>query len=644
MFLFRYQLSIISLIPSRKSLPTSFVSSRNLFTNYKHFRLLQLRLLQLRSSSTLPPFDDMDLKLKLKDMSSADKDEYIINQASNIRELEQKLKDATVRRKVLKTPTYTCQHPVGLKESVDATVEMIMRELPNEDPLDGSVPKMPIIFSRSERGGKTSTLLAVFDRLQGAQLGVDRVRVMLISFKGSDGFVRREGETQKQAILRVIAQQLVEGTEDELDRLLVDEYALDKYIGERPFVLLVDHIDVISPYEPLNNEAAYTLRTMFVRKNRHLVMSTLIPMGIETCAWNIRSYNSIPLPLSTNLMELRAMSSECSTLTPLEVAMHSGISSLIYSVKAQGFDCDKQYRDSGISSAMSALSDGDAMYISSDIIKDFLTGEAPLEAPYGIQPYVCQIHRQAYHFAFSTAEKVYIWPLCYMQRILADLRVGEPSRDGHLALQALIERLTKRTSTGQRGKEWELVLQIGILLNCIGATISGGVSYPLAYPYFNKLHVSGSPKPRYLELPPDIATLDGAWSYLSDKLSKNREAMFTLVVPTHVDFPMYDMLLVYTRGFTTPLAPKWGPSTDGGKLSGYNVFVAGIQARARPGGSSQPIPAFVNSGSYIAYGHSHDKASVTPPSPGWVCLSEEEVRRLLGFSLAPLRYIDWTDV
>ena len=638
MFLFRFQLSIISLIPLHKSLPISFVSSRNLFTNYKHFRLLQLR-----SSSTSLPFDDIDIKLKLKDMSSDDKDECIINQASNIRELEQKLKDATVRRKVLKTPTYTCQHPVGLKESVDTTVEMIIRQLPVVDPLDGSVPKKPIIFSRSERGGKTSTLMAVFHRLQGAQLGADCVRVMMISFKASSGFTRREGETQKQAILRVIAQQLVEGTKDELDRLVVDAYALDKYIGEKPFVLLVDHINVISPYEPLNNEAAYTLRTMFVRKNRHLVMSTLIPMGIETCAWNIRSYNSIPLPLSTNLMELRAMSSECSTLTPLEVAMHSGISSLIYSVKAQGFDCDKHYRDSGISSAMSQLTSEDAMYLYSDLIEDFATGEAPLEAPYGPQPYL-QIHRQAYHFAFSTFDKMYIWPLCYMQRILADMRVEGPIRHAHLALLSLIERLTKLATYSESGDLWELVLQIGILLNCIGGTISSGVSYPLSYPYFDKLHVSGSPEPRYMELPPDIVTLDGAWSYLSDNLSKNREAMFTLVVPTHADFPMYDMFLVYTRGFTTPVAPKWGPSTDGGKLSGYNVFVAGIQARARPGGLSQPIPAFINSGSYIAYGHSHDKASVTPPLPGWVCLSEDEVRqRLLGYSLAPLRYIDWSE-
>ena len=465
---------------------------------------------------------------------------------------------------------------------------------------------------------------------------------MLISFKSSSGFIRREGETQKQAILRVIAQQLVEGTEDELDRLVVDEYALDKYIGERPFVLLVDQIDALSPSEPLNVEAAYTLRALFVQENRHLLMSTLIPMGIESVArWNVRGYKSIPLPLSNSLKELRAMSTECSTLTPLEVAMHGGIPSLLYSVKVQGSDSDKHYRDRGISSAMSALSDVDAMYISSDIVEDFITGEAPLDAPYGPQPYP-QIHRQAYHFAFSTSKSMYIWPLCYMQRILADMRVDEPSRDDHLALLSTLDRLTKRASAGQRGKEWELVLQIGILLNCIGAMISRGISYPLSYPRF-QIMISDTPEPRYLELPPDIATLDGAWSYLSDKLSRNREAMFTLVVPTHADFPMYDLLLVYTPGFTTPLAPKWGPSTDRGKLSGYNVFVAGIQARARPGGLSQPIPAFLNSGSYIAYGHSADKASVRPPSPGWVCLSEEEVQRLLGFSLAPLRYIDWSE-
>ena len=366
-------------------------------------------------------------------------------------------------------------------------------------------------------------------------------------------------------------------------------------------------------------------------------------MGIESVArWNVRGYKSIPLPLITNLKELTAMSTECSTLTPLDVAMHSGIPSLIYSVKAQGFDCDKHYRDSGIGRSMSQLTSEDAMYLYSDLIKDFITGDAALDAPYGPPPYL-QIHRQAYHFAFSTAKRLCIWPLCYMQRILADMRVDEPSRDGHLALLSLIERLTKLDTFGQRGKEWELVLQIGILLNCIGAMISGGgLWYPLSRPPYSLVPWT-SPLPRYLELPPDIATLDGAWSYISEKLSRNRELTITLVVPTHADFPMYDLLLEYTPA-TDPSAPKWGPSTDGGKLSGYNVFVAGIQARARPGGSSQPIPAFVNSGSYIAYGHSHDKASVTPPSPGWVCLSEDEVQRLLGNSLAPLRHMDWTDV
>ena len=329
------------------------------------------------------------------------------------------------------------------------------------------------------------------------------------------------------------------------------------------------------------------------------------------------------------------MSSECSTLTPLEVAMHSGISSLIYSVQAQGFDCDKQYRDSGISSAMSQLTSEDAMYLYSDLIEDFVTGYAPLDAPPSAEGLNSNIHRQAYRFAFSTSKLpvMLIWPLCYMQRILADMRVRGPTRSAHLTLLSLIERLTKQGTTGQRGKEWDLVLQIGILLNCIGARISRGTSYPLSYPRF-QIMISDTPEPRYLELPPDIATLDGAWSYISDKLSRSRNATFILVVPTHADFPMYDMFLVHT--------PR---TANGQALDTAEVRVAGIQARARPKGFSQPLPAFINSGSYIAYGHSHDNASVTPPSPDWLCLSEDEVRQqLLGFSLAPLRYIDWTDV
>ena len=56
----------------------------------------------------------------------------------------------------------------------------------------------------------------------------------------------------------------------------------------------------------------------------------------------------------------------------------------------------------------------------------------------------------------------------------------------------------------------------------------------------------------------------------------------------------------------------------------------------------QPIPAFVNSGSYLAHCHTVKRARGSSSSTDWVDLSEEQVEGLLGFSLKIVASIDWT--
>ena len=714
MFIFRYQLGIISLIPMCKSLQTPTFTSRSLFIEHKPFRLLQLR-----SSLTSSPFDDTDIKLKLKDMSSDDKDECIINQASNIRELQQKLKDATVnstQRKVVKskvisidkqritfevksdddklvrvpynkpfvkliencqnihksTAPYVCQHLIGFEDSIKSAVEIVMKELPLDDLLNSSFPKKPLVISRLGRGGKTTALMALFDRLQGAQLGADRVKVMLISFRIAPFyFYLREEETQAQAILRVIAHQLVEGTDDELDHLLVDEYALDDYIGETPFVLLINQINLLSRGQPLDDEAADLLRRMFLRKNRYLVMTTLIPMDVDDMH-NKRGYYRIPVPISMNLTELRAMSNECANVTALDVAFYGGIPPLIYCVKMFQLCYEDRYRYGGTPRAMTNLRDrcyygtegsiedstGElskkfALLLYSRLIGEFVTG-SPCWASVSVLTPDAELHRMFYQFSYMTASGQLIWPLCYMRCILEEMWVDQYNsfREAHWALLSLLERLAKQVTAGQsdkKGKGWELVLQIGILLNCIDCYLNQRVEYPLseASRPFSLVPAGTRSEVGYLELSPNIKTADGAWAYILEKLEEYDEPTIILVVPMHAAFPMYDMFLVYTPGTTAAAAASEpGPVADGQALDTLYVRVAGIQTTKRRKGMKQPIPgipAFVNSGSYLAHGHSGKRARGTsPPPPGWMSLSEVEVQRLLGFSLAPLASIDWT--
>ena len=680
MIIYRYQLGIISLIPLCESLQTLLFTSRSLVISNKPFRLVQLR-----SSS---PFDDMDIKLKLKDMSSDEKDEYIINQASKMKELEETLKSSTMnttRPKVVKSievksnddklvrvpynkpfietlehlkytrlsPSHTCQYPVGFEDSIESAVEIVLKELPLDDTESGSDPKRPLVISRPERGGKTTALMALCDRLQGAQLGADRVRVMLISFKSSEGFKRRDGETQKQAILRGISQQLVEGTKDELHRLLVDEYALDDYIGAKPFVLLVDQINMILFGQLLDDEAAGLLRRMFLRKNRYLVMSTLIPMGIDDMySDNKRGYYRIPVPISINLIELKVMSSNCSNLTSLDVAFYGGIPSLIYSVKAQGFSYKDRFHDRNIKRYMSILNNihyygtegstdnstgevSELMLLYSRLINEFITGVPYCASVSGLTPLI-ELHRKFYQFSYMTASGQLIWPLCYMKCILEVLWIVQSISEAHMSLLSLLNRLSEQVASNKsdkKGRGWKLVLQIGILLNCINCYLNQRVAYPLseASRPFSLVPQGTKAAAGYIKLPPDVGTAGDAWAYILEKLKDYRGPTIVLVEPAPLVFPLYDMFLIYTPGTAYRQA-----------LDTASVRVAGIQAKARPVGMDQPIPAFVNCGSYLAHCHTVKRARGPSTSPEWVDLSEEQVERLLGFSLKIVASIDWT--
>ncbi len=95
----------------------------------------------------------------------------------------------------------------------------------------------PLVLMRFARGGKTVSLSKIFDKLKE----VPNVHPILISFNGSGPipFKRRNGETQAQAILRLIAMELGEYTPEQSRNLVVDRKALDQHLGEN-VVLLID--------------------------------------------------------------------------------------------------------------------------------------------------------------------------------------------------------------------------------------------------------------------------------------------------------------------------------------------------------------------------------------------------------------------
>ena len=540
------------------------------------------------------------------------------------------------------TGSLACKHLVGIVPFVSVAANIILRELPLDDPDDGSYRKKPIVLSGLSRGGKTTGLQKLFDRLHGAQLGEDRIRAMIVSFNPSSYFLRRDGETQKQAIQRVIAQQLVEGTDSELDRLDVDEDELDRYIGKKPFLLLIDEINALSASQPLDPYTSRFLRKLFLRENRHLVMTTHVPLDLDLVnQMSMRGHYSVPLPTSTDVDELRAMSDECSALTPLEVARYGGMPSLIYVVKAHSMNLRDLYDKARIGGSIEDLSDHERAVLYTMLIDEFVVGNYPTIGFDAKTEPVEGIRRALYPFSSSTASGKLVWPLCYMEYIIADMIVTEPLREAHQALANILERSSQVSTTGDSVSVtgWELILQIGILLQCIHVYLNPHRSSYLSLDPFSLIPRRIRAEVRYLTIPAHIETLDDAWSHISGVIQGYRNPSVILAVPDLLSFPMYDMFLIYTPGTAAAsTAPKRKPS--GRVLSTEGVRVAGIQANASRGLNHTP-PAFVNSGSYIVHGGPVDDAHSSTP-PGWVCMSKVEVQQLLGYSLANLASIDWT--
>ena len=102
----------------------------------------------------------------------------------------------------------------------------------------------------------------------------------MISFGRDTGYELRIGETEEQAVLRLIAAQLVpEGTiKNELDAYI--EAAIYSTTPPTPFVLMIDDLDSLC--YPMKEAPARLLRQMFLDKPfRRLVFSSRIPMNVD---------------------------------------------------------------------------------------------------------------------------------------------------------------------------------------------------------------------------------------------------------------------------------------------------------------------------------------------------------------------------
>lgn len=102
----------------------------------------------------------------------------------------------------LPTTASACNYLVNIDATVDAAVAHIKGQCPKLGGLEYGVP--PLIISRLARGGKTTILKEIFTRLKTSGYAP-----IIVGLSNSSHFRHMPGQTHKDALLRLIASQLV---------------------------------------------------------------------------------------------------------------------------------------------------------------------------------------------------------------------------------------------------------------------------------------------------------------------------------------------------------------------------------------------------------------------------------------------------
>jgi hypothetical protein len=183
------------------------------------------------------------------------------------------------------------------------------------------------ILPRLARGGKTTILHLLFEELE--RVGLCPI---CVSFNGTTRprFNRLPGESDKEALLRVIGSQFYRGGER---NIRFEEKTITQFLEKtkKPIVLLIDELNALS--ENIDTGLADFLRDEFLdKKDRYLVYTSHIQMNIEhvTTTMGESSRNSnrpsivAQLPVTYDVKKLRKMHKNCEGITEGIAFYHGG--------------------------------------------------------------------------------------------------------------------------------------------------------------------------------------------------------------------------------------------------------------------------------------------------------------------------------
>jgi hypothetical protein len=499
------------------------------------------------------------------------------------------------------SPSATRRYFIGVEAVVAQSMDIIKTELPLGTGRDAAYRVPPLMFSRLSRGGKSTVLNAIFHKLQS-----EGINCIIITFSGNFRF--RSGETQKNAILRLIASQLVSSLSKNPDQdIECDEAALDERIGNESFVLLIDELNTLSNNEPVDAEAGLMLRNMFLDKcNRYLVFTTHIPLDLDLFSGHVKSTLNaprgvmvVPMPVETNLDELRKMFDDTHSVTPAEVSLYGGIPSLIFSVKAL------HEMHPSVRFRMIVLPDNfNRQSLLHELIDELVSGCRNLSNK----------NLRVFDRCSSSPEQGKVqWPLCYIKCILETCTPLSMITTNLIECITAIEVLAKEIGSG---KDWEYIVQFSLIVQSYHHQLFGGR-------YLFEIASMGPTQAVHI-FHLNSRTAEEAKTEIFDCCRQCNETALCLFFPKFASFPTFD-------GFIAYHAP--GQTSE--------PRVVGVQMKL---GNDCPTERGVEfnwvSKGYLIRGIAANR-NYTSPDGFWQCMTNSEIDSLVGYSLGSIRPCNW---
>jgi len=491
-------------------------------------------------------------------------------------------------------------HPfVDMDRVVSEIVNHICVNCPKKSSSGGLVP--PVGLIRFSRGGKTLTLTKTFDKLKSD----NQFHPIFISFNGSghSNFEKLSWESHSQAILRLIAVQLGEYTEEEAKNIVVDERTLDDHLGT-DVVLLIDELNLLAM--PLDSDAARLLRRMFLDKaGRYLVFSSHHPINMQSFDASTFIGNSSTVGPSSlrgvlavnmsrasgedDFINLRCMGKHCEALTHATAAWYGYVPSLIYTTMIEGFLTPKMRFDL----SRKAVQTEHAVTLLHDFVQELLEGNRHDSVA-------------AYYQAWASVGVDYklSYPLCYVKCILEVLKLVDSMIP---FLIQLLEKAQVYVPIAESGLDWEATVQLAVCLRILHACW-----FNAAGP-FGISPIQSGLQADFRTLPPHFKSVKQA-AFAMKKIAKE------YAVPTLIYFDNSNAKFEEVEGYVM--------YTTGDHAS---VKIRGFQAKRT---SQLPKKAFsqhfINEGAVLLRGLPKPPAKVLQ---GWTYYTTGEVRDFIGTSL-----------